>query len=351
MKIMVVGAGAVGSWLGGTLWSAGAEVTLVERAPYAATIRERGVRIEGRQPIAARPAVISSVAEAIASANESGTPYDVAFLTVKSYDAASVGSELAAVGAPPRVVCCQNGVGVERELEQLIADSCIVPATLTLAVHVEEPGSVVAWHKGGVGLASPRGGPDSSDIASLFRSAGLETRLYEDGAAMKWSKLLLNMIGAPTSAALGWPPPRILRHRQLFEVERAAWLEAVAAIRRLGHEVVQLPDYRVDMFSRWARFVPAGVLFRFVHRTVGRERGDRLPGVTLDMIAGRHATEITYLNGAVAAAGRSTGEPAPVNAALCGLVEDMVSGQLDRSAFVDRPDRVMQELSQRGVVL
>ncbi len=347
MKVLVIGAGAVGSWVGGRLQAAGLEVTLAGRGPHARKIASSGLRLASASAATLRPTIHPPLRPTIAEALMGG-PHDVAFVAVKTYDTATVATELAQGLPPQRIVSLQNGVGAEKLLAEKLPRSTILPGVLTTAVHVAEPGVVVAWHKGGLGLGMPTGGAELTDIAGAIRAAELPVQLYQDGAAMKWSKLLLNQIGAASSAILSWPPPRVLRDRRLFALEHASWLESLRVMQRTGLKPVALPGYRVDLFAALGRRMPAGVLFRFVHRSVGRARGDRLPGVALDMESGRTATEITYLSGAVARAGDAVGVPAPVSAAFCGLVEDLAAGRLDRAHYVGRPEMLLEEMAERG---
>lgn len=332
MRILVAGAGAVGSWLGGNLAAGGAEVVLVARGEHGQALAASGVRLGDGQTTIVRPPVFPTVAAASAAG-----PFDVALVAVKSYDTAALARELAAAGSPPRVACFQNGVGNESILAAELTTSAIVPATLTTGVHISAPGVVTAWHKGGVGLSAPADGPDVSDLAAAFRAGGLSVRLYPDGAGMKWSKLLLNLLGSASSAVLAWPPPRVLADRRIFDIEHGAWLEALAAMRAGGRRPVALPGYRVGLLATLSRWLPPVALHAFVHRKVAAERGDRLPSVAADLARGRPRSEIEVLNGAVAAAGEAEGVAVPVNRALTRLVSALAAGRLDRAEFAGQP--------------
>lgn len=359
MRVLVAGAGAVGSWLGGALAAGGANVTLVARGAHGEAMARAGLQLGTSPGRVYRLPVAASVSDAVG-----GAPYDAVLVTVKSYDTEAIALELAASLRPSTVLSFQNGVGNERVLAEGLPESSVVPAALTTAVQISAPGVVSAWHKGGVAMANaslerqsvseePATYERRTDqsrtaimqLAAALADGGIEVSLYGDGQAVKWSKLLLNLIGAAGSALLAWPPPRVLAEWGLFRIEHRAWLEAVVAMRYLAHRPVSLPGYPVKVYTSIGRHIPGRLLFPFVHRVLGRERGDRLPGVAMDLAAGRSSTEIEVLNGAVAAASKEAGFPAPTNRALADLVRRVASGELERDRFVGHPSRLIQQIS------
>src|SRR2546429_9439550 len=58
-------------------------------------------------------------------------------------------------------------------------------------------------------------------------------RRYTDFRAMKWSKLLFNILGNPQSAILDLPPSHVFADSELFRYERAAFREATAVMDRM----------------------------------------------------------------------------------------------------------------------
>lgn len=342
MRLLVVGAGAVGSWIGGHAAAGGVEVTLVSRGEHGRAAAERGLRLEGPKRVTlVKPAVVSSVAGARG-------PFDVVVVAVKSYDTDAVAAELAASSAvaprsmsPTRVVSLQNGVGNEGRLASAVPGAVAVAGTITTAVRIEAPAIVASNGKGGVGLApTGRVGP-VDDLVALLTAGGLEARAYGRGSAMKWSKLLLNILGSATTALLRWPPVKVFSDRRLFEVERRSWLEAYRVMSALGLSPVALPGYPVPMYAAAVRFMPPGLLFKLLGGKLARGRGDRMPGVAADLMAGKTRTEIDVLGGAVVAAGRRVGVPTPVNDVLVGLVRDVAAGRIASEDLADRPEALV----------
>jgi 2-dehydropantoate 2-reductase len=103
VKIVVIGAGAIGCLVGGNLAAAGETVTLVGRPAFAAAVRANGLRVRlgDDEQIVRNLNAVGSMVEAFADASA----YDLAVLTVKSYDTATALDELlAATSAPPPIL-------------------------------------------------------------------------------------------------------------------------------------------------------------------------------------------------------------------------------------------------------
>ncbi len=346
MRVLVAGAGAVGSWVGGALAAGGADITLVARGAHGAAMAAGGLTLRGEggaRIVHVHPAVVERIDQAAASG-----PFDLALVAVKSYATAAVAEDLAAARTARHVASIQNGVGNEALLAAALPDAVIIPATLTTPVGVVEPGIVAGAAKGGVGLGGTAGAERLlADLAARLAAGGLDARLYPDAVAMKWSKLLLNLLGSATTAILDWPPARVFADRRLFELERRAWLEALAVMRRSGIRPVALPGYPVPSYARLVRHLPPALLFPLAGPRLAGGRGARMPGVAADLRAGRRESEIDVLAGAVVRAGEAAGLPTPVNRALCALVLDLAAGRQARADFAGRPE-VLLDWVARG---
>jgi len=342
VRVLVAGAGAVGSWIGGALALGGADVVLAEPGPRRSVLAERGLTLHDRgTTVRVRPTVVASIAEATASDG-----VDLAIVAVKSYHTTVVAHELAA--APPTwLASFQNGVGNDTLLSMALPDTSMITATLTTGLWIDpSSGDVHGTPKGGVGLGAAGTEAVPNDLAEALTAGGLDVRAYVDPAAMKWSKLLLNLMGSATSAILGWPPARVFGDRRLFALERACWLEAATVLRALGLTPVALPGYPVPLYLRGARMLPESLAYRFFAGRLAGARGDRLPSVAADLAAGGSRTENDVLSGAVVRAGEQTGVTVPITQALSDLVDGIASGRIARDDFRGRPDTLVAHLGR-----
>jgi len=339
MKVLIVGAGAIGSLLGNRLAQAGHEVTLVGRPGYVNAVRERGVGLDeaGRRVYVKSVRAVTHVAEVAAE------PFDLIAFTMKAYDTAAATAQvqpLARQGIP--ILIPQNGVGSEEVVAQVLGEATILSAVITLAVETLEPGLVrLSTARGGIGLAPTTPGQSVSPLAEALREAGFKVALYPHHRAMKWSKLLLNILGNASSAILDLPPDLVFAHRRLFALERAAFCEARAVMHALGLRPVSLPGYPVPLLAWGICSLPIWLLRPIFQRTIVRGRGGKMPSLHLDMTRGRRRSEVEFLNGAVVRQARGLGMDVPANEALYSTLMGIVRGEIPWEGHRGRPERLL----------
>jgi 2-dehydropantoate 2-reductase len=266
---------------------------------------------------------------------------DVVILAVKAFDLAGA---LAAADAWPGVpvLTVQNGVGAEEEAASA-RTSPILAGSLTTAVEPID-GGVRRLRQGGMGIAVVRGDGAAhalaGRLAEAWTSAGLPARVYPDATAMKWSKLLANLVGNATSAILDLDPGDIYADPRGYSIERRQLREAQAVMRTMGHRPVALPGADVRLLLL-GMALPEALGRPIVSRVIGGARGGKSPSLRLHVRGGGTGpTEAAWLNGAVATTGDRLGVPAPVNAALATLTDE-VARDPDRAAwFAGRLDRL-----------
>lgn len=342
MHWLIVGAGALGSLIGGKLVLGGDEVTLVVRSYAIEQLEADGLTIvidDTSETIT--PNAVTSLAEAF----EKFGSFDVVALTMKTFAVADAADELAELDRElPPVVTFQNGVGNEETVADRLPETSLVAASITTPVESMDDGVIRSVDKGGIGLAVVQGEPAVGDIAASLRSAGFETALYDDYRSMVWSKLLLNIIGNATSAILGWWPERVFANKELFNIELAAWQEARSVMDALDLKVVSLPGYALGLYAPFIGVLPARILQPLMRRAVAGGRGGKMPSMYLDLEAGREQLEVGDLNGAIVRYGQETGVPTPVNAALTRILSRLADGTLEWDKYRDNPLRLIQDV-------
>lgn len=331
MRAVILGAGAVGQWLGALLARSGADTVLVAR-PARVPDLQRGVRLpDGAVPIP----VVSDLAEVAPGC-------DWLVLAVKAFDAGEAARQAAAL-QPRRVLAVQNGVGSDEAVAAVFGAERVFVGSLTRAVGLEPSGELRPASRGGLAVAPMHPGGVAGDLLER-----LAAQPFEDWRAVKWSKLLLNLAANATCAILDELPPHVLGTYRLFALEMHALREALRAMRSLGLPVVDLPEYPVRAFARAVRSLPTAASFWFLGPRMARGRGEKPPSLLLDLRAGRPLTEVGFLNGAVARV-----RPSPVNAGLARIVEGLARGALSRDRFRRSPEALLAELRRgaRGPVV
>jgi 2-dehydropantoate 2-reductase len=343
LRVVVVGPGAVGSFLGAVLAKGGADVTLVGRGDAPS---ERGaLRLED-----ASGAVSLEVTRAGAGTDRADSP-ELVILAVKLFDLDSA-LDVAARWPDATVLTVQNGVDAEASAATQ-RHSPLLAGSLTTSV-VAAPGGVRRLTRGGLGLASVRGvdAPGLEALASTFEAGGLKTRIYPDATAMKWSKLVANLVGNATSAILDMDPGAVYADPSGFAVERRQLLEARSVMRAVGVAAVDLPGAPVRPLLLGAR-LPPWLGRPILARAIAAARGGKSPSLRLHVRGGEGSaaqpgpTEVRWLNGAVARYGADLGSPAPANAAVEALVEEVASDADRATWFARRPDRLHAAVDQR----
>jgi 2-dehydropantoate 2-reductase len=159
------------------------------------------------------------------------------------------------------------------------------------------------------------------ELVGAFGAAGLPARRFGDARAMKWSKLVANLVGNALSALADRDPGEVYADPALFDLERRQLLEALDVMRAQGIAVVALPGANVPLLALGVR-LPTWLSRRILSRVVGGARGGKSPSLRLHLRGGAPGpSEVAWLNGAVARAGSLLGVATPVNDALAALVD------------------------------
>jgi 2-dehydropantoate 2-reductase len=335
-RVLVIGSGAVGSFLGGTLAAAGHEVVLLDRRVLGGDDATR-LRIEGPDGSTMVPV------RRVVDPDEAGDP-GLVLVAVKVFH---LDGALATAERWPDVplLTVQNGVGAE-EQARAARRSAVLAASLTTAVE-PLPDGVRRRRQGGIGVAvvadDVRGLAPSmaARLAASWTAGGLPGCVYPDAAAMKWSKLLGNLVGNATSAILDMDPGEIYADRRTYPVERRQLHEAVAVMRALGLRPVSLPGADVSLLLRGLS-LPVAIGRPVVARAIAGARGGKSPSLRLHVRRDGAGvpTEARWLNGAVAAGGERAGVPTPVSACLAALVDEVAADPARAAWFAGRPDRL-----------
>lgn len=334
-RVAVLGAGAVGTLLGGLLAASGAEVTLVDGRVDPASSRELTIHEpNGRQ--------VTATVRRASAIGDVGAPPDLVVLAVKMFDLAGALDDLAAWPAVP-VLTIQNGIGAEELVGSARPGAGLVAGSLTSPVERPAPAEVRWRGRGGIGLARVAGDVDPviAWLAEAFTSVGLRGERIGDARAMKWSKLLVNLLGNALSALADRDPAEVYADPVLFAVEHSQLREALDVMRASGLAVVALPGADVRLLALAIR-LPTLISRPILQRVVGGARSGKSPSLRIHLQSASGPTEAAWLNGAVARAGTAAGVPAPVNVALARLLEAAAVDPALRSELADRPRRIAE---------
>lgn len=340
MTDLVVGGGAVGTMLAWALAAGGRDVAIVRRRHDGPPAPERiaVVDVAGVR----REATVTAVRMA---ADLPQSP-EVILFAVKMFDLPDA-VDACAVWPSAVALTVANGIGAEATvLERRAGD--LIAGSVTSAVEVLDDGTVARLNRGGVALAPARGAVEPVIVALLgaFAQAGLRTARCQDPVAMKWSKLVGNLLANATSAILDQSPGEVYADPRAYRVERRMLLEAFAVMRFLRLAPVALPGMDV----RWLRLglrLPDTIGRPVIRRVIAGARGRKDPSLRRHAVSGSGPSEVEWLNGAVDREARRLGRAAPVNRRIADLVANITADPERRAWFRGRPDRLVAEVMPR----
>lgn len=348
MKVLVFGAGAIGTYIGGSLALAGSQVVFLERANKVEQLRERGLRLdltadERRQTkdvtvLASRLAVfVSSLEDALRYG-----PFDLALFALKSYDTqAALEAMRPYTDKLPPILCLSNGVANEPAIAEVMGKEKVIYGTVTTAVGKRGAGDIVLERLRGVGIAREHSLAETLFVA--FENAHLNPRLFDDAAAMKWSKMFTNLLANPTSAILDMTAPEIFAHRGLYKLEISMLRECLAVMKAQGIKAVDLPGTPVRALA-FATQLPLWISKPLVSRAAGAGRGNKMPSFHIDLHSNRGKSEVEYLHGEVVRAGGKFHVPTPVNKMLTETLLALTHKEIPLEEFAHKPEKLLDKL-------
>jgi 2-dehydropantoate 2-reductase len=335
---LVFGAGAIGTYIGGSLDLHGEKVAFLEQPNIAEDLRQRGLHlsINGAELHIPSPRIYGSIEQALASEK-----YDLIVFAIKSYDTQAVLHGLEAYKEwLPAFLCLQNGVENEAALSALLGAGRVIPGTVTSAISRRAAGDIQLERLRGLGLAA--GHALSESAVAALDAAGLNARLYADASSMKWSKLLTNLLANALPAILNLTPSQVLANPALYRLEMMQLREALQVMSAQRIRVTNLPGVPVTLLALAARALPLRLSQPLVQRVAGRGRGQKMPSLHIDLHSGRSLSEVEYLNGAVARFGEQLGVPTPVNQRLNETLRMMVDGEIPLDRYLGKPEKLYE---------
>jgi 2-dehydropantoate 2-reductase len=303
MRICILGAGGLGSLIGGWLAESGVAVTLVAREPHVAAIRARGLAIRGIRG----ECNVRRQLEAVSSPVDARGEFDVLILAVKAKDTQRALADAAPLFERTRAaLSVQNTLCKEDELAASLGAARVIGASTTEAGTLVGPG--VVQHVGTAPTAFYFGeldGKPSARVAALvdvFNKAGFGAREAADIRHVEWEKLLqITVLCAWSVSALGVMPggsvAEALVVREAAEHYLAIARELLAVYRSLGYE----PQ---DFFAPYSRFRELARESDAQAVEALRAQGQRMleagvigrPSLHVDLMRGR-PTEVEYCLG------------------------------------------------------
>jgi 2-dehydropantoate 2-reductase len=348
VKVLTFGAGAIGTYFGGSLALAGHQVVFVEKPAVVDELHERGLRLDltldqRRQTKDASRVDPSSfvIVSTLEDALRYG-PFDMALFALKSFDTQAALEEMKPFADKlPPILCLSNGVSNEPAIAEALGKEKVIYGTVTTAIGRRGAGDIVLERLRGVGIA--RGHLLSEKLNQALNSAYLNSQLFDDANGMKWSKMLTNLIANPTSAILDMTAAEVFANKDLYKLEIQMLAECLAVMEAQGFEVVDLPGTPVRALA-FATKLPLWLSKPLLARAAGAGRGGKMPSFHIDLHSGRGKSEVEYLHGAVVRAGEKFNVPTPVNKALTETLVALTKKEIPSEEFAHKPENLLSKI-------
>ena len=353
-RIAVVGAGAVGGYIGAHLAHAGHDVTLIDPWPgHVEAMRAHGLHITGMSAGETINPKVRAIHLTEAQHFARERPIDIAILSVKSYDttwaATFIKQYLSEDGV---IVSAQNSIN-ETAIAAVVGWDKTIGCMVgnNYAVDLYEPGCIRrTMPKGGayaalqVGEVHGRITPRLKQLASILSAvdkSDTTTNLW----GVRWSKLVVNGMRNGVSAATGMGGNERDGHDIIRRIVMQLAGEAVNVGRALGLDLETIAGLAPDLYSAAIdgnTDAFAKVEGSMISGTKGTARSAlQRPSMAQDMAKGRR-TEIQHMNGLIASRGKSVGCAAPTHEALTAVVQ-----RVERGEIPAKPDNLFHLLPNR----
>jgi 2-dehydropantoate 2-reductase len=297
-KILIVGAGAIGSLYAAHLARVAEVWVFARRLEHAQSINEHGIRVTGRNEFHAN---LKATTDAAGLAN-----FDFGIVATKASQTWEAFEPVAHLFPHGAVLSAQNGLGSEEVMAGLMPSGFVIRGTTFMSGtrfaddHVHYELNTATW----MGPFEPTNTPFElvEELAQLVNESGLKAEALGDARPAQWSKLIFNASVNSVSALTELP------HSPHFAAE-----EQFTDLGHLLHALIEEGKTVADALGILLHEDP------WEMNCIGAQT-NHPPSMLYD-IRHRQTTEIDYLGGAIAREAQRAGVPAPLHTALYRLIK------------------------------
>jgi 2-dehydropantoate 2-reductase len=300
LNIYILGAGALGCAIGGTLAAAGSDVTLINSSKaHVDAINRDGLRMkvgDAERVVRVRASIDCKGLEAP----------DLVIVLVKSFHTRSaIEGALSIIGPHTALMSLQNGMGHEDILAEAAGREHVLAGKTYVGGVMLGPGHVIAGTQGKrtvIGELDGRVSERAQAIAAEFEHAGLPCDVSDNIMGVMWDKLLINVSTGALSGITGQVYGSLYAVPEIEATAIAAVAEAMA-VAETGGVKLSIKSPR----DAWL-MAAEGLPYEFKTSMLqSLEKGS--------------ITEIDFINGSVVRAGRKYNVPTPVNQTLVAAIK------------------------------
>jgi 2-dehydropantoate 2-reductase len=305
MKVIILGAGAMGSLFGGMLKQAGNEVLLVDVwKEHVDAINANGLVMEkgaARQVVSIPAAVPADVRM---------TPDLIVIFTKSFHTQTAFESVKHTITDSTHVLTLQNGVGHVDIIARFVNLARIIHGVTTYPCDLVAPGRIRTPGEGAIKFMTVNGHPGAmlDTVNAMFAKANMNSRIVPDIERAIWEKLAFNAAMNALCAVLRVTVGQLgsTSHGRDMAAAIVDEVVSVAQAKGIGADKSTISDTLAMAF---------------------REHKGHMPSMLQDVLH-KKKTEIDFINGAAVVAGRAYGLALPVNETVCRLIKVLENSYL-----------------------
>jgi 2-dehydropantoate 2-reductase len=325
-RILIMGAGGIGSVVGGLLSEGGHDVTIVDQwVEHVEEIKKNGLIVETRwKKHHTKPRALH-----IYELAQEDKPFDMAFIAVKSYD-----TDWASMFVKPYVdpvngifVDFQNGINDER-VAAIAGKERTLGCIITISAAVYEPGIGLRTDTNELGykIAEQDGSdtPRARELVEIMQAAG-DTEFTDDLWGERWSKLMINCMNNALAGISGYGTAETRTNTDTRRIGIQLGAEVARVAKAHGHKLHAVLGLSPEAVIDAAEGTNIEEVESLLLETARKAGSGGVPSFGQDVRKGRR-TEIDYLNGYVSDKGREVGVRTPFNDRIVQLVHELGIG-------------------------
>lgn len=309
MKISIVGAGAIGCFVGAHWARDDTQITLIGRDKILRPIQQHGLSQAG-EPLISVPAGVLKTSSDCRSLGGA----DVIVLCTKATALDALMADLSSHAADDTpIVSLLNGVEPVRRLRARFPNRRIIAGMVPFNVVWQDQTTL---HRTGAGRIALEQCVETTALAGLAQDSGAPIQIYDDIEPIQYGKLLLNLVN-PINALSGLTLYKMLSQRTFRDIYRAVLQEALTVYAASGVNWQKASPFTPAQTVRLLRL--PDWIFQLILLRIQKIDPKALTSMASDVAHGRK-TEIDYLNGEIVRLAQASGVNAPLNAALVDIV-------------------------------
>lgn len=302
MKIIVVGAGAMGSLFGAFLTKSKEEVWLLDKnKEKAAKINESGITVESASGLCQ---VKVKATVNIGDIEKS----DLVLICVKSFNTKQAIEQIRpALGQNTKILTLQNGMGNIEIISEIVGEERVIAGVTSEGATLIDTGKIRHCGSGEtiIGTSSGKTPVEIRAIREVFNKAGFETKMSRDIKSLIWSKLIINVGINALTALTRLPNGKLMEYEGTRKILRDAVTEATRIAKRKRVKLIfEDPLAKVE--------------------AVCESTSDNLSSMLQDVLR-KKRTEVDFINGVIVRLGQELGINVPTNKFLLDLIKTIES--------------------------